>query len=180
MQEILYASEQERNMKLILRYHLQSYLLIDLVRKMPKGITVRKLYGKYFHSLSRHAGKQLRIVCGKSTHAEQEERQFNLLKTVTKLTSNHHPTNVIFNLWIRLHAKKILDEKHHTRPVTSPGFAWRLHVFTIPSSFPVFVSFSPVFFRIFIGYIFSLTPHFLPSQHRILSKFSGIASVVGI
>ena len=70
MQEILYASEQERNMKLILRYHLQSYihtyLLIDLVGKKPKGITVRKLYGKYFHSLSRHAGKQLRIVCGKT------------------------------------------------------------------------------------------------------------------
>ena len=104
MQEILYAFEQERNMKLILRYHLQSciltYLLIDLVRKKPKGITMRKLYGKYFHSLSRHAGKQLRIVCGKSTHAEPEERTFNLLKTVTKLTSNHHPTNVTFNLWI--------------------------------------------------------------------------------
>ena len=56
MQEILYASEQERNMKLILRYHLQSYihtyLLIDLVGKKPKGIKVRKLFGKYFHSLS--------------------------------------------------------------------------------------------------------------------------------
>ena len=59
-------------------------------------------------------------------------------------------------------------------------FAWRLQVFTIPSSFPVFVSFSPVLFRIFIEYIFSLTPHFLPSHRRILSKFSEIASVVGI
>ena len=49
----------------------------------------------------------------KNPHAEQEEMQFNLLKTVTKLTSNHHSTNVIFNLWIRLQAKKILDEKHH-------------------------------------------------------------------
>ena len=56
----------------------------------------------------------------------------------------------------------------------TPGFHY------IPSSFPVFVSFSPVFFEFLSNTFFSLTPHFLPSQHWILSKFSGIASVVGI
>ena len=80
----------------------------------PKSLTGRKLFGKYFHSLSRHAGKQLRIVCGKSSHTEQEERQFNLLKTITKLTSNHHTNNVIFNIWVRLQAKKMGNEKHCT------------------------------------------------------------------
>ena len=117
MQEILYACEEERNMTLILRYHLQSYihtnLLMTLVGKTPKSLTGRKLFGKYFYSLSGHAGKQLRIVC-KISHTEQEERQFNLLKSITKLTSNHHTNNVIFNIWVRLQAKKILDEKHCT------------------------------------------------------------------
>ena len=90
------------------------------VGKTPMSLTGRKLFGKYFHSLSRHAGKQLRIVCGKSSHTEQEERQFNLLKTITKLTSNHHTNNVIFNIWVRLQAKKILDEKHCTFEKKNP------------------------------------------------------------
>ena len=87
---------------------------MTLVGKTPKSLTGRKLFVKYFHSFSSHAGKQLRIVCGKSSHTEQEERQFNLLKTITKSTSNHHTNNVIFHIWVRLQAKKILDEKHCT------------------------------------------------------------------
>ena len=113
MQEILYAEEKDRNPQMILRYHLQSYihfhLLISLVGNKPKSLTKRKLFGKYFHAIMRHAGKQLRIISGKSSHAEQEERNFNIMKNLTKLTSNHHPNTVILNLWIRLQAKEILN-----------------------------------------------------------------------
>ena len=52
-------------------------------------------------------------MSGKSTHAEQQERHFHSIKTLSKLTSNHHPNNVIFNLWIRLQANKILNEKEN-------------------------------------------------------------------
>ena len=105
MQEILYAGEESRNASQILRYHLVSYkhacLLNDIIGKKPNTITPRKLYGKYYHALIRHAGHQLRLISGKSSHAEQEEREFNYLKSVAKLTTNHHPDNVSFNLWIR-------------------------------------------------------------------------------
>ena len=100
------------------------------------------MYGKYFHSLSRNAGKQLRIVCGKSTHAEQEERRFNLLKTITKLTSNHHPNNVMFNLWIHLQAKNILDKKHNTFE-TANSMIRKLNVL-LPPKENSFVSFEHI------------------------------------
>ena len=118
MQEILYASDNERDSRKILRYCLKAYqhsiLLSEVVNLKPRKVTCRKLYGKYYHALVRHAGKQLRIVSGKSAHAEQEERQFNYLKTITKLTTNNHPSNIMFNLWIRYQAKCILGEKCYT------------------------------------------------------------------
>ena len=43
----------------------------------------------------------------------QNGRHFHSIKTLSKLTSNHHPNNVIFNLWIRLQANKILNEKQN-------------------------------------------------------------------
>ena len=72
------------------------------------------MFGKYYHSLIRHAGMQLRIVSGKSAHTEQEERNFQQMKKIANLASNHHPKNVIFNIWIRLQAKKLLDEKNNS------------------------------------------------------------------
>ena len=94
MQEILYGTEKDRNMSRIFRYHMLCYvhsdLLIDFLGNKLKVLTKRKMFGKYFHSISRHAGKQLTIVPGKRTHAEQQERHFHSIKTLSKLTSNHH------------------------------------------------------------------------------------------
>ena len=105
LQEILYAGEDCRTMPRILRYNLQSYWHATLIKKVigrkPKKVTHRKLYGKYYHAMIGHAHKQLRIISGKSCHTEQEERQFSYLKSIAKLTTNHHPSNVDFNLWIR-------------------------------------------------------------------------------
>ena len=117
MQEILYAPDNERSMRNILRYCLKSYQHAILIKEIGLNLMKlrsRRIFGKYYHALVRHAGKQLRIVSGKSTHVEQEERQFNYLKNVTKLTTNNHPSNITFNLWIRYQAKCILDENSHT------------------------------------------------------------------
>ena len=43
----------------------------------------------------------------------QNGRHFHSIKTLSKLTSHHHPNNVIFNLWIRLQPNKILNEKQN-------------------------------------------------------------------
>ena len=112
MQRILYANEKERDVATILRYHLASYVHADLLSELTlKKLKSRRMFGKYYHSLIRHAGLQLRIVSGKSAHTEQEERNFQQMKKIANLTSNHHPKNVIFNIWIRLQAKVLLDEK---------------------------------------------------------------------
>ena len=115
MQRILYANEKERDVATILRYHLASYVHADLLSELTlKKLKSRRMFGKYYHSLIRHAGLQLRIVSGKSAHTEQEERNFQQMKKIANLTSNHHPKNVIFNIWIRLQAKVLLDEKNNS------------------------------------------------------------------
>ena len=48
------------------------------------------------------------MFSGRSANTEKEEATFNTLKTFTKLTSNHHIQNVIFNSLVRLQAKEIL------------------------------------------------------------------------
>ena len=70
IQEILYGAEKDRNMLRIFRYHMLCYvhtdLLIDFLGEKVKALTKRKMFGKCFHSISRHVGKQLRIVSAKS------------------------------------------------------------------------------------------------------------------
>ena len=72
--------------------------------KQLKSLTRRKLFGKYFHMLVKHAPTQYRIVSGRSINVENEERIFHDLKTHATLSSNHHPENVILNNIIRMQA----------------------------------------------------------------------------
>ena len=58
-----------------------------------------------------HTPDQLRIISGRSANTEKEERQFNFIKSITNLTSNRHPANVISNAIIRLQASEDLNNK---------------------------------------------------------------------
>ena len=75
----------------------------------PKVLTERKFYGRYWHSITAHAGKQSRIVSLRSTNTEEEERYFNTLQGVTKLTSRK-PGDIITPSLIRLQAEQKLAE----------------------------------------------------------------------
>lgn len=75
----------------------------------PKSLTSRKFYGRYWHSLTAHAGKQSRIISAKSTNTEEEERHFNTLQGVTRLTSRR-PGDIITPSLIRLQAEQKLAE----------------------------------------------------------------------
>jgi len=63
MQRILYSCEKNRPPALILRYYNQvwyhSILLRNFVVNNPKKLTLRKMFGVYFHNLSAHAGAML-------------------------------------------------------------------------------------------------------------------------
>ena len=65
MQQILYQLESERSPKLIFRYHNIKFLhalQLNEVAKNIKKLTIRKLFGQYYHALIHHAPDQLRII----------------------------------------------------------------------------------------------------------------------
>lgn len=111
IQKILYLPEEARCPAIILRYYNQVWYHAILLKEMipnPKKLTQRKLYGTYFHNLFAHAGLMLRIISGQAAHAEDQERIFNHLKRITKMTSNYRPGHLIPNMLVRLQAEKEL------------------------------------------------------------------------
>jgi len=113
---LLYLPAQSRSPRLVLRLHntafLHAMLCKDIVGQ-PKMLTTRKFYGTtvlwYWHSLTAHAAKQNRIISGKTANTEEEERQFNTLQGVTKLT-NRRPGDVITPSLVRLQAEQQMAE----------------------------------------------------------------------
>lgn len=92
-------------------------MILKEVIGSPKSLTERKLYGRYWHSITVHAARQSRIISLKSTNTEEEERHFNTLQGVTKLT-NRRPGDIITPSLVRLQAEqKLAESKSATNPV---------------------------------------------------------------
>ena len=108
IQQILYAKEISRTSETILRLHNLTFQHACLIttyyytKKVSKGLQSRKMFGKYYHALTTHCPQQFRIISGRSSNTEQEERTFNFLKNVSSSTSNHDPNHVIKNSIIRM------------------------------------------------------------------------------
>lgn len=115
MQRILYSDDNNRSVHQLLRYYNQAWyhgmLLYDYITSNPKKLTLRKMFGVYFHNLTAHAGDMLRIISGQSANAERQERIFNSIKRITKNTSNYHSGHIVPNLFIRLQAEKEMGLK---------------------------------------------------------------------
>lgn len=104
LSRLLYLSAQSRSPRLVLRLHNTAFLHAMLCKDIigqPEILTTRKFYGRYWHSLTAHAAKQNRIISGKSANTEEEERHFNTLQGITKLT-NRRPGDVITPSLVRL------------------------------------------------------------------------------
>ena len=105
IQMLLYAGENTRNQKHILRLNNQlclHFLLCTIViGKNLKVLSFRKFFGSYFDALIPHAGLQIRIVSGMTAFAESEERLFQQAKSYTKQTSNNQPGNITSNVIFR-------------------------------------------------------------------------------
>ena len=112
MQDILYKDDEARSPRLILRYHNCSWyhhmLCKEIIGFQLRKMTVRKFYGTYLHDLTAHGPIQLRIVSGRSSNAEEEERTFNTVKSITNTTSCYRPGHIISNIFIRLQAEEQL------------------------------------------------------------------------
>ena len=75
----------------------------------PKSTTRRRMFGRYFHSITTHAAGLFRIISLRSLNTEQHERMFQQAKALTKGTSNNHPQNVISNIIKRLQFERTGD-----------------------------------------------------------------------
>ena len=112
LSKLLYLPAQSRSPKLVLRLHNQAFIHAMTCKEVigqPNSLTGRKFYGRYWHSLTAHAGKQSRIISAKSTNTEEEERHFNTLQGVTRLTCRR-PGDIITPSLIRLQAEQKLAE----------------------------------------------------------------------
>ena len=112
LSKLLGLPAQSRSPKLMLRLHNQAFIHAMICKEIigqPKALTSRKFYGRYWHSLTAHAGKHSRIISAKSTNTEEEERHFNRLQGVTRLTSRR-PCDIITPNLIRLQAEQKLAE----------------------------------------------------------------------
>ena len=75
--EALYSSETDRCQRAILRFHnvtFQHAVLCTDMFHTPKSISRRKMFGRYFHSLSTHAPIIYRQVAVRSLNTELQER----------------------------------------------------------------------------------------------------------
>ena len=71
-----------------------------------KKLTIRKYFGVYYHSLITHTRQQYLIISACAANTEKGEAMFTTINNNTKLTSNHHPDNVISNVMLLLYQAK--------------------------------------------------------------------------
>ena len=134
LSKLLYLPAQSRSPKLVLRLHNQAFIHAMICKDIigqPKSLTSRKFYGRYWHSLTAHAGKQSRIISAKSTNTEEEERHFNTLQGVTRLTSRR-PGDIITPSLIRLQAEQKLAESKQGNAVKAQESQISKYYSTLP------------------------------------------------
>ena len=110
IQEIVYAREDRKSDQSILRLHNLTFIHGKLCNQLfPKSDKKSQLYGNYFHSLMCHAPQLYRVISLRSINTEYQERMFKQANSITKATSNMHPTNVITNVLIRVQEESRLN-----------------------------------------------------------------------
>ena len=114
IQKVVYQQESQRTNENILHLYLQTFLHMIMIKiyfeKNIKSMSVRKSFGKYYHAIISHASDQYRIINGRSSNTESDERYFHTIKDISDNTSNHHPDNVISNAFIRCQVRKDFHE----------------------------------------------------------------------
>ena len=112
--EILYSTPDKRNKIQTLRLHNVTFVHDMLCRELfanPVRLTRAKMFGRYYHSIHYHTPLLQRIISPSSLYTELQERTFNQLKSITRSTSNHNPTQVLTNIFIRVQE----EETHKLR-----------------------------------------------------------------
>lgn len=106
--DVMYSKETSRCQKAILRFHnltLQHAIQCIDMFHTPKSITKRKMFGRYFHSISTHAPILYRQVALRSLNTELQEQLFNTCNDITKTTSNRKANHLLNNIIVRVQSE---------------------------------------------------------------------------
>lgn len=101
--DLCYAHEAVRTPRAILCLYNRAFLhayQCSVLFANPKSTTRRRMFGRYFHSITAHAASLFRIVSLRSLNAEQHERMFQQAKGITKTTSNNILSLTLFRDFI--------------------------------------------------------------------------------
>ena len=120
---ISYSNAEKRSPKQVLRFHNQTFLHFMrckiLIGNLPKHLTSRKMYGRYWHSLTTHAPILHRIISLTSVHTEEEERTFSTINSIAKGTTSRRPGEIITPTLVRIQAESKQKEK-----MQNAGSSW--------------------------------------------------------
>ena len=103
--EILCSDNTKRSSQTVFWLHNLAFINRKLCTEVfhdPKTMTRRKMFGRYFHSLTSHAPVLYRIVSLRSVNAEMQQRMFGQCKSITKATSSQRPNHIITNILLHL------------------------------------------------------------------------------
>ena len=106
---LCYAHDTIRTPRSILCLYNRAFLharQCSILFSDPKATTRRKMFGRYYHSLTAHAAALFRIILLRSLNTEQQERIFQQAKGITKGTSNNHPQQILSNIIQRFHYER--------------------------------------------------------------------------
>ena len=115
MMGIFYAKEDTRCPKQILQLVNLSFKHAPAMRAIlapPKTMTIRKLYGIYFHSAVHHASVIYRLVCLSSINAELFERFFDRIVDITRKTWSKHAEDSVPNAFLHILGEDITAEEN--------------------------------------------------------------------
>ena len=107
--EILYSDPEKRSPQTVLRLHNLTYVHAQHCTKLfgkPKTMSMRKMFGRYFHSLTTHSALLHRIVAPHLLNTKVEERMFGQCKSITKNTSNQRTNHIVTNILVRMNCEE--------------------------------------------------------------------------
>ena len=115
MMGIFYAKEDTRCPKQILQLVNLSFKHAPAMRAIlapPKTMTIRKLFGIYYHSAVHHASVIYRLVCLSSINAELFERFFDRIVDITRKTWSKHAEDSVPNAFLHILGEDITAEEN--------------------------------------------------------------------
>ena len=106
---LAYLPAENRNSREVVRFCNVTYMygvLFQIVFSGCKGLSLRKMFGIYYHIILAHMAIQFFTTPLSSLNAEDDERQFAAINSISRGTSNRKPDHILSNSILRIQAER--------------------------------------------------------------------------